>query len=160
MNGNDHARFMRAALDEARRGAEAGNVAVGSVIVRGGEVIGSGCNTVNASADPTEHAEIVAIRDACRHERAPALPGTTLYTTMEPCPMCLWAIRTARIERLVLGARHADFARPDLGRYSVEALLEMTGAPLELITGVLDAECVALRPELARAGPPGREGGG
>jgi len=160
MNGEHHLHFMRAALDEARRGAEAGNVAVGSVIVRGDAIIGTGCNTVNASADPTEHAEIVAIRDACRRERAPALPGTTLYTTMEPCPMCLWAIRTARIERLVLGARHAAFGRPDLGRYRVEALLELTGAPLELITGVLDDECVALRPELAPCGPPGGEDGG
>lgn len=142
--------FMRAAIDEARRGAAAGNLAVGSVIVRAGAVIGAGCNTVNADGDPTAHAEIVAIRDACRREGSTTLPGATLYTSMEPCPMCLWAIRSAGIERLVLGARHAAFRRPDLGRYSVEALIEMTGAPLEVVTGVLEDECEALRPELDR----------
>lgn len=142
----DHDRFMRAAIEEARRGAAAGNVAVGSVIVRDGEVIGAGHNTVNADGDPTAHAEIVAIRDACRRAGTATLPAdATLYTSMEPCPMCLWAIRCAGIGRLVLGARHAAFRRSDLGDYSAERLIELTGAPLVMVTGVLEQECVALR---------------
>ena len=148
MTGNAHERFMSEAIAEARRGAAAGNVAVGSVIVRGNEVIGRGCNTVRADGDPTAHAEIVAIRDACRSADTVTLQGATLYTSMEPCPMCLWAINTAGIERLVLGARHAAFHRPDLGTYCVERLVEMTGAPLEIVTGVLEADCLELRPEL------------
>jgi tRNA(Arg) A34 adenosine deaminase TadA len=151
MTTNTHETFMRRAIEAARRGATAGNLAVGSVIVRDGEVIGTGCNTVRADGDPTAHAEIVAIRDACRRTGEAVLPGTTLYTSMEPCPMCLWAIRTADIGRLVLGARHADFDRPDLGDYSVERLVEMTGAPLALVTGVLHEACLELRPELVRA---------
>jgi tRNA(adenine34) deaminase len=148
MTGTGHERFMREAIAEARRGAAGGNIAVGSVIARGGEVIGRGCNTVRADGDPTAHAEIVAIRDACRATDTVTLQGATLYTSMEPCPMCLWAIKTAGIQRLVLGARHAAFHRPDLGTYSVERLVQMTAAPLEIITGVLEADCLALRPEL------------
>lgn len=149
MSDAGHERFMRIAIEESRRGGAAGNVAVGSVVVRDGAVIGAGHNTVASDRDLTCHAEVMAIRDACRREETLELPGSTLYTAMEPCPMCLWAIALARIERIVLGARHAAFVRPELGRYSIEALIELTGVPIEVVTGVLEAECRALRPELA-----------
>ena len=64
--------------------------------------------------------------------------------------MCAWAICMVGIKRLVLGARHATFHRPEMGAYSVERLVEMTGAQLEVVSGVLQAECEALRPELSR----------
>jgi len=150
MAKDHHDTYMQAAIAQARTGAETGNIAVGSVIVRDGTVIGEGHNTVMADGDPTCHAEVMAIRDACRREGAVTLNGATLYTSMEPCPMCLWAIRTAGIARLVLGARHAHFDRPDLGRYSVERMIEMTGAPLKVTTDVMVEECLALRPELER----------
>lgn len=146
---HDHERFQRLALDEGRVGHAEGNVPVGSVIVRNGAVIGSGHNTVQRDGDLTCHAEIMAIRDACRRLGTLELPGSTLYTTMEPCPMCLWAICIARIENLVLGARFRAASTPELGDYSVERLLELTGHPLALVTGVLEAECASLRAEVS-----------
>ncbi len=135
---------MRLAIEQAQRGRERGNVAVGSVIVRDGGVIGAGHNNVGSTRDVTAHAEICAIRDACARLGVGGLEGATLYSTMEPCPMCLWAICIARIDRLVLGARHAAFHRPELGGYAVEKMLALTAVPLELVTGVLAAQCEEL----------------
>jgi len=143
--------YLRLAIEEARRASANGNLCVGSVVVRDGKVIGSGHNTVSSTGDLTAHAEVSAIRDACARLGTAELTGATLYTTMEPCPMCLWAICLARIERLVLGARHRTFRRPELGDYTVEKMLAMTAVPLEIVTGVLTDECEALRPEMARA---------
>ena len=85
------------------------------------------------------------IRDACRRLGTTDLSGATCYTAMEPCPMCCWALLDAGVIRLVLGARHAGMRRRDLGRYSVEAMLEMIGHDMEVITGVRTSECEALR---------------
>lgn len=147
MTTHDHQRYMRRAIAESDRGAAAGNRPIGSVIVRDGTVVGVGHNTVASECDPTNHAETVAIRDACRKLGTPELAGATLYTTMEPCPMCLWAIVTAGISELVMGARHADFAPHDYGGYSVERLLDMTDRNLSVVTGVLQDECVHIRTE-------------
>lgn len=141
----EHAHFMQMALDEGRRGVSEGNRPIGSVIVRDGTVIATGRNTVATEGDPTNHAETVAIRAGCRSLGVTELPGATLYTTMEPCPMCLWAISIAGIERLVLGARHAAFQPHDYGDYSVERLLELTGRKLDVVTGVLTDDCEAMR---------------
>ena len=89
--GSGHDRFMRLAIETGRRGGASGNIAVGSVVVRDDVVIGRGCNTATSDGDPTNHAEIVAIRDACRETGARDLPRSTLYTSMEPCPMCACA---------------------------------------------------------------------
>ena len=147
MPAHDHQHFMRLAIDEGRDGAAEGNRPIGSVLVRGGEVLGAGRNTVASECDPTNHAETVAIRDACRRLGVTDLAGATLYTTMEPCPMCQWAITIAGISELVLGARHADFAPHDYGSYSVERLLELTGRDMAVVTGVLQDECIAIRRE-------------
>jgi tRNA(adenine34) deaminase len=144
----DHESHMQAAIEQARIAGAAGNIAVGSVIVRNNTLIGAGHNTVAADGDPTAHAEVMAIRHACKNESTVELDGATLYTSMEPCPMCLWAIRSAGIGQLVLGARHTHFDRPELGGYSVERLLEMTGAPIKVTTGILVDECLQLRPQL------------
>jgi len=96
--------WMARALALAREAGECGEVPVGAVLVRDGAVVGKGRNRPIADHDPTAHAEIVAIREAARRCANYRLPGTTLYVTLEPCPMCAGAIIHARVERLVFGA--------------------------------------------------------
>lgn len=96
--------FMQHALTLARQAAEAGEVPVGAVVVKDGEIIGRGSNAPISRHDPTAHAEIQALRDAARNQGNYRLPGCTLYVTLEPCAMCSGAIQHARIARLVYGA--------------------------------------------------------
>jgi tRNA(adenine34) deaminase len=98
--------FMRAALDEARRAAELDEVPVGAVVVASGRVIGRGGNRRESAADPTAHAEILAIREAAGAVGGWRLEGAALYVTQEPCPMCAGAIVNARIERVVYGCKN------------------------------------------------------
>src|SRR5512142_473389 len=92
-----HERFMQLALDEARGGLEAGEVPIGAVLVRDGEVIGRAFNQPIAQNDPTAHAEILVLRQAARAAENYRLTGTTLYVTVEPCLMCAGAMVHARI---------------------------------------------------------------
>jgi len=85
------------------------------------------------------------MRRATRDRGADSLVGATVYSTMEPCPMCAGAMKLARLARLVLGTRHATLQRTDLGRYSIERFCELTGYDLGLTIGVREAECTALR---------------
>ncbi len=101
----DHEHWMRRALALADRAAAEGEVPVGAVVVRAGELLGEGWNCVIGSHDPTAHAEIEALRDAARREGNYRLPGATLYVTLEPCSMCAGALVHARIELLVFAAR-------------------------------------------------------
>jgi tRNA(adenine34) deaminase len=96
--------FMQAALTLARTGAQAGEVPVGAVVVRGGEIIASAHNLVEKNNDPTAHAELLAIRAAAAALGSPRLIDCDLYVTLEPCPMCAQAIAFARIRRLYFGA--------------------------------------------------------
>jgi tRNA(adenine34) deaminase len=96
--------FMRQALALARRAAEAGEVPVGAVVVKEGEIIGRGHNRPVTDHDPTAHAEIVALREAGAATGNYRLSGCTLYVTIEPCAMCAGAIVHARVGRLVYGA--------------------------------------------------------
>lgn len=100
----DDEQYMRAALDEARRASAAGEVPVGAVLVAGGAIIGRGHNRRETDGDPTAHAEILALRAGAAHRRHWRLHGTTLYVTLEPCPMCAGALVNARVDRLVYGA--------------------------------------------------------
>ncbi len=95
---------MRQALDEARRGLERGEVPVGAVVVRDGVVLGRAHNAPVGLADPTAHAEILALREAGRAVGNYRLTGATLYVTVEPCPMCCGAALHARLARVVYGA--------------------------------------------------------
>ncbi|MBI1962678.1 MAG: nucleoside deaminase [Candidatus Rokubacteria bacterium] len=95
---------MRAALDEARRGLEAGEVPVGAVVVLDGAIVARAHNAPIALADPTAHAEILALREAGRKTGNYRLPGATLYVTVEPCAMCCGAALHARVARVVYGA--------------------------------------------------------
>jgi len=100
----DDIRFMKAALAEARIAASAGEVPVGAVLVRNGEILGRGLNRPVQDSDPTAHAEVMAMRAAAAAEKNYRLAGTTLYVTLEPCPMCVGAMLHARVSRLVFGA--------------------------------------------------------
>lgn len=97
--------FMREALALAARAAAAGEVPVGAVVVKNGEIIGRGYNRPISSADPTAHAEIVALREAAAHLGNYRLTGCELFVTLEPCAMCVGAMVHARIARVVYGTR-------------------------------------------------------
>jgi tRNA(adenine34) deaminase len=97
-------RFMRRALELARSAEVEGEVPVGALVVVDGAIVGEGWNRPIGSCDPTAHAEIVALRAAGRQLENYRLPGSTLYVTLEPCPMCAAAIVHARVARVVYGA--------------------------------------------------------
>lgn len=97
-------RWMKAALQQAERAFERGEVPVGAVVVRGDQIVGRGHNQVEQLGDPTAHAEMIAITAACETLGSKYLTGCTLYVTLEPCPMCAGAIVWARLSRLVFGA--------------------------------------------------------
>jgi guanine deaminase len=107
-----HERFMRRAIALARRGMNEGDGGpFGAVVVRRGAIVGEGWNRVVATRDPTAHGEIVAMRAAGRRLASFRLSGCDLYTTGEPCPMCLAAVYWARIDRIFFGFMLADAAR-------------------------------------------------
>lgn len=101
--------WMRLALEEARRAGAADEVPIGAVLIRGGRVLSRGRNATRARRDPTAHAEIVALVAATRATGDLRLPGTTLYTTVEPCFMCAGALVHARVDRVVWGVRDPKF---------------------------------------------------
>jgi tRNA(adenine34) deaminase len=142
----DHERFMRMALDEADRGKAEGNVAVGSVIVRGDTVVASGRNLVTSTFDLTAHAETVALREAGRALKLVDFSGCTLYTTFEPCPMCCGAMLAGNISTLVMGGRPTAEERR-WGAYTVEHFLDYVNrsGTMQVVTGVLTRECVDIR---------------
>ena len=148
---SDHFHYMSLALDAARAAGHAGNRPVASIIVRDGQILGTGRNTMFSDFDPSAHAEVAALRDVCGRLKTLDLSGATLYSTLEPCPMCFWAMQEAKVARLVLGGRYAGLGRTDLGRYNVESFMEFTGRRFELVTGVLQKECEAVRIEWGKA---------
>jgi len=136
-----HEDYMRQALDLARQAAAAGEVPVGCVIVRDGQVIGRGRNRREEDNDPAGHAELAAIRDACRTIGDWRLTGTRLYVTLEPCPMCAGGIISARIPEVYYGAKDAGFGACG----SVLNLFEENFRHHPKIVGhILEAECAAL----------------
>ncbi len=142
---HDHEPYMRLALDEANRSGEAVNRAVGAVIVHEGKVVGQSGNRRESLKDPTAHAEVMAIREAARNLGRVDLSGCTLYSTLEPCPMCCGAVIVSNISSVVVGARHpAEENR--WGEHTMEKGLSITGWDREnrLVTDVLSRECLAL----------------
>lgn len=130
--------FMRLALSQARHAADSGEVPVGCVIVRGGEVIASACNRREADGDATAHAETMAIRQACRELGTWRLSDCTLYVTLEPCLMCAGAIFNSRIGTVVFGAR--DRAAGAMGGV-LDVFQEDFGFSPRVYGGVLEKEC-------------------
>ena len=134
--------FMAAALAEAAEAAAAGDVPIGAVVVKDGQIIAAAHNRRIIDADPTAHAEILAIRAAATEIGDWRLSGCTMVVTLEPCCMCAGAIVLARIDRLVYGA-----ADPKAG--AVESLYRLCTDPrlnhqVEVIAGICAAECAAI----------------
>ena len=130
---------MRVALQEAADAAALGEVPVGAVLVMDGVIVAKAHNMKETWLDPTAHAEIIAIRSACKQLKRWRLSGATLYVTLEPCPMCAGAIVHSRIDRLVYGAKD-----PKAG--AVDSLFNMLqndalNHQLAVRSGVLAAEC-------------------
>ena len=130
--------LMQIAINEAIKGLELGDQPFGAVLVMDDKIIRTGRNLVYSTFDPTAHAETVTLRDAGTSIKTLSFPGATLYASWEPCPMCLGAIISARINRLVLGGRKSK-RRSQYGEYTVEKLIELTNVKdkLTLTTGVL-----------------------
>jgi tRNA(adenine34) deaminase len=134
--------WMRLAIEEAKLAADQGEVPVGAVIVHEGRIIGRGHNERELSQDPTTHAEMIAIREAAASLESWRLIDTTLYVTLEPCPMCAGALVNARVPRVVWGC-----SDPKAG--ATETLYTIGSDPrlnhrFECVSGVLGDECSAL----------------
>jgi tRNA(adenine34) deaminase len=134
--------MMALAIERAREAEDHGDVPIGAVIARGDEVLATAGNERELRADPTAHAEILAIRAAAEALGGWRLPATTLYVTLEPCAMCAGAIVLARIPAVVFGA-------PDPKAGAAGSVLNVLAEPAlnhrpEVAGGVLEAECAAL----------------
>ncbi|MEW8294632.1 MAG: nucleoside deaminase [Candidatus Thiodiazotropha sp.] len=133
--------FMTEALMLAKRGIELGDGGpFGAVLVLDGRIIGRGWNQVVKLNDPTAHAEILAIRDACARAKRFHLPGSVLYTSCEPCPMCLSAVYWTRIERLVYAAGADDAAAIGFSDSEIKAELDKPAKDRVIITRQLFRE--------------------
>jgi guanine deaminase len=146
--------FMRQAIQKTREGIALGQSPFGSVIVREDSVVAATHNTVWRDCDPTAHAEVNCIRRAAAVLKTIFLNGCTLYSTTEPCPMCLSAIHWAKIDRVVFGATIADAAAAGFCELFVDAraLAEMGRSPLRVESGLLREECAALFGQWKAAG--------
>jgi tRNA(adenine34) deaminase len=134
--------MMALAIDRAREAERHGDVPIGAVIARDGEALAAAGNERELRADPTAHAEILAIRAAAEALGGWRLPGTTIYVTLEPCAMCAGAIVLARIPEVVYGA-------PDPKAGAAGSVLDVLSEPAlnhrpEVTGGVMEAECAAL----------------
>jgi tRNA(adenine34) deaminase len=134
--------FMRRAIELARLAQAAGEVPVGAVIVRDGEILAEGFNRPISTHDPTAHAEMVALRAAAARIDNYRLLGTTLYVTLEPCAMCAGAMVHARVERLVYAA--TDPRAGAAGSVFNVAQNPALNHRLQVVPGVLADECGAL----------------
>ena len=134
-------KWMRLCIAEAEKARACGEIPIGALIVKDGEVIARAHNLCEQSNDATAHAELLSVSEACRKVGSWRLSGCTMYVTLEPCPMCAGAAVNARIGRVVYGARN-----PRMG--ACESLIRLSKYPLEVPTeckgGVLEEECLAL----------------
>ena len=134
--------WMRRALAQAERAANANEVPVGAVVVLNDKIIGTGRNQPLGTHDPTAHAEVVALRDAAHNLQNYRLSGTTLYVTLEPCLMCAGAIIQARIERVVFGA--FDEKAGAVGSTANLLQSPLANHQCRVTAGVLGDECTAV----------------
>ena len=137
-------KYMRRCLELAEVAAQAGDTAVGALIVRGGEVIAEGIERTRAALDPSAHAEVEAIRQACRHLATLDLRDCSLYSTVEPCVLCGYAIRRTGIAHVVYGVP-AGQAGAWTSSYGILADRALEGWPEtpEVTGGLLADECLA-----------------
>ncbi len=153
---NDKA-YMQLAIQKAREGIAANQDPFGALVVRDESVVAAAYNTVQRDCDPSAHAEINAIRQAATALRSIDLSGCMMFSTCEPCPMCLGAIHASKIDRVVYGATNADAAAAGFPQLDVNAiaLAKMGRSLLRVETGPFRKECCALfiewRDKLSRA---------
>lgn len=140
--------WMDEAIAEAVKAADTGEVPIGAVIVKDGEIVGRGHNLRETGKDPTLHAEMIAIREAARRLGGWRLSGCTLYVTIEPCPMCAGAILMARIDRVVYGA--ADPKAGCAGTLYDLLTDRRFNHRAEVTAGVREPECKAIIREFFR----------
>lgn len=141
----EHEHYMRLCIALAWRARDTQDTPVGSLIVQGGVILAEGVEAVRGHQDVTAHAEIEALRAACKKAGSFDLTGSTLYTSVEPCVMCAYAIRLARVSTVVAGARAAD------AETSARSLMALTDVnfvpgrpPVIFIRDVMEDECKAL----------------
>ena len=136
--------YMRRCLELAEIAALAGDTAVGALIVRGDAVVGEGVERTRATRDPSAHAEVEAIRQACQHLDTLDLRGCSLYSTVEPCVLCGYAIRRTGIGHVIYGVP-AGQAGACTSSYAILADRDLEGWPEipEVTAGVLADECLA-----------------
>ena len=134
-----NSKFMKAAISLANKAGERGEVPVGAVIIKDGEIIASGFNRREEKQNALSHAEIEAINDACKVLESWRLDGCEMYVTLEPCPMCAGAIINARIKTLVFGAYD-----PKAG--SIDSVVNLCDLPYnhkpEIYGGIMEDECL------------------
>lgn len=142
-------KFMLSAIALAKQAAKQGEIPVGAVVVKNGEIIGEGRNFRESSKNALAHAEIIAINDACKRLGDWRLDGCEIYVTLEPCPMCAGAIINSRISQIIFGA-------PDLQQGSVESAAALTQLPFvpvkpQIFGGICEEECKLLLTDFFKA---------
>jgi tRNA(adenine34) deaminase len=145
---DNHIGWMNQAIAEARKAELLREVPIGAVIVKDGEIVGRGHNLRETTADPTAHAEMIAIREASKRLGAWRLLDCALYVTLEPCPMCAGAIVQARVPLVVFGA-------PDPKAGCAGTLMNLLKEDrfnhrVELVSGVMQEECAAMLTDFFR----------
>lgn len=145
-------KYMCEAIVEAKKARDNGDYAIGAVIVYGGDIVGRGANNIIKSNDPTEHAEMRAIRMACHCMMSRHIEGAVLYTTHEPCPMCIGAAIMAKLTGIVYGARRETMEKygRDLfdsdrswrtNRVTCKQIAQGGVPPVFVFGGLLEKEC-------------------
>lgn len=127
---------MKVALAQAKKAYEQNEVPIGAVLVIDGKIVARGYNSRNKSHDATAHAEVNAIRKACKKLGDWRLENSTLYVTLEPCPMCFGACLNARVDKVVYGAKETGSQTPNV--------LNGVNHKMEVVGGVLQDECADL----------------
>lgn len=150
----DDAAYMWRAIEKAREGIAAGQSPFGAAVVKDGKVVVAAHNTVWRDTDPTAHAEVQAIRLAATALGTIDLSGCVMYTTCEPCPMCLSAIHWAKFSRCVFGATIADAAKAGFCEliFPAKDLARQGKSPLIVEEGILRPECAELFERFRMAG--------
>ena len=142
-----HSEFMKAALEQARQALDMGEVPVGAVVVKDGEIIAAAHNLVESSRDASAHAEMLALSMAAKAVGEWRLEGCSLYVTLEPCPMCTGAILNSRVSEVVFGAFDAEMgccgSRADL----TDGLLSRR---VRCVGGIMEEECAEILSEAFR----------
>lgn len=143
---NNDVKFMRMAIAKTRQGISKGQTPFGACVVRKGEVVACVHNVVWKTTDITAHAEVNAIRVACKNLGTIDLTGCVLYSTCEPCPMCFAAIHWARINKVVFGARIRDAKQAGFNELTVsnEQMKRLGKSPVEIVGDFMRDECKVL----------------